>query len=273
MNETLATVDVSAFPSRRYAPVGRCIYCGTFSAKLGKEHIIPFGLAGNALVLAKASCGTCESITGGFEQSCLRTILGPFRLRVGSPTRNPKERPDKLPLTLAKLVREEPVATETILVPVQEFPLVFLGLRMRAAGILSRDDPAESDKIIDFALWTRHNEEDTKKYMGAAGSAVRLGQIKPRFFGQMVAKIAYSWAVAEFGYGNFKPLVTDFILGKTGIMNHWVGGDWEIPPPTKAAFEIKGTVREERGRKFLLVNVRLFSFFETPQYHVVVGEI
>ena len=65
MHEIQSDIDLSKFQSRRYAPVGRCIYCGAFSNALTKEHIIPFGLAGNALVLPKASCQTCAAITGG----------------------------------------------------------------------------------------------------------------------------------------------------------------------------------------------------------------
>jgi len=77
------------------------------SNKLNDEHIIPFGLAGNAYVLKKASCTSCGSITGKVEQACLRRMLGPFRIRVGSPTRNPKERPEKIITSLHKKDRRK----------------------------------------------------------------------------------------------------------------------------------------------------------------------
>lgn len=55
--------------SPRYAPVGRCIYCGGTSyseahpgRRLGDEHIIPLQLRGT-LVLPEASCKACEVIT------------------------------------------------------------------------------------------------------------------------------------------------------------------------------------------------------------------
>jgi hypothetical protein len=267
-----ATVDISAFPTRVYEPVRRCIYCGAFSKHLGKEHILPFGLAGNALILPRACCKTCESIITVFEQNCLRKILGPFRLRVGSPSRSPKDRPQTIPLTHAKTFQGQIFPTETTLVPVAEFPLAFIGLRMRTAGVLLREDATETDKIVDFVMWSRFNDAEVKKYT-SPGAGIRIGQIRPRSFGQLLAKIAYGWTVAEVGYGKFKSLVTPFILGKDPYMNHWVGGDWDIPAATDAAFEIKGTAHQTRGRTFLVVNIRLFPFFETPKYHVVVGEI
>ena len=62
-------------------------------------------LAGDALILSKASCKTCESITGKFERTLLRTILGPFRIKIGAPTRRPNERPDTLEMQLARVDR------------------------------------------------------------------------------------------------------------------------------------------------------------------------
>ncbi|MFQ5853427.1 MAG: hypothetical protein ACE5JU_22945 [Candidatus Binatia bacterium] len=57
-----------------YPPVGRCIYCPA-TDDLRREHIIPFGLDGTA-VLPAASCSTCARITGAFEAQVLR---GPMR--------------------------------------------------------------------------------------------------------------------------------------------------------------------------------------------------
>ena len=61
-----------------YKPHGRCIYCGTIDA-LQREHIIPFGLSGSA-VLPKASCRRCAEITGRFENDVLRGPLWAVRV-------------------------------------------------------------------------------------------------------------------------------------------------------------------------------------------------
>jgi hypothetical protein len=77
-----------------FAPVGRCIYCGSTDS-LSDEHIIPFALGGD-LILPEASCSCCRKITGQFEQTCCRLIMGPTRIRMKIQTRRPKERPDRL---------------------------------------------------------------------------------------------------------------------------------------------------------------------------------
>jgi hypothetical protein len=260
-------------PPEKFPPVNRCIYCGSYSNKLADEHIIPFGLAGNALILRKASCKTCESITGGFEQTCLRTILGPFRIRVGAPTRNPKDRPEKLSIALAKSVDGKPVETGKVEIESKDFPLVFLGLRLRPPGILE-GLPVSSN--LNGEIWSRFNTEEAKKQnlVPSVGepAGFKLGQINPVIFGRMLAKIAYSYGVAKVGYGAFRPLPLRLILEKTDTMCHWVGGDWEIPPVESTLHRLEVYKQTAFGRTFLVVSIRLFSFYETPLYRVVVGD-
>jgi hypothetical protein len=268
-------LNIVTEPRRRFAPVGRCIYCGTFSNNLTKEHIVPFGLSGDALVLPKASCTTCASNTGGFEQTCLRTILGPFRLRINSPTRNPKERPSELPVHRARKGDDGSfIHTETIVVPSGQFPLSFIGLRLRRAGIL---DGKIASSDVNGELFARVNEEEAKKLFPTSNGkpidqhGIRIGQIKPSTFARLIAKIGYSYAVAILGYGSFRPLVTDLILGKTDTLSHWVGGDWEIPAANPSAIQLDVKTIVAHDISFVVADVRLFPFFETPQYHVVVG--
>ena len=260
-------------PSRRYPPVGRCIYCRAHSNNLKLEHIVPFGLAGNALLLPKASCTRCESITGGFEQTCLRTIFGRFRIRIGAPTRNPKDRPKTLDLVR---VRRESTGSFTTLsveeIPSQEFPLAFIGLRLRPAGILEGLPPSPN---VNGELWSRLSDQDMERFKtGGNQEGIFLGKFKPIVFARLLAKIAHAYAIAEMGFGSFRPLVTDLILGETDTLSVWVGGDWDIPPATPdGIYELACNIVTAQGKRFVVVTLRLFSFFGTPKYHVVVGEL
>jgi hypothetical protein len=65
--------------TKRYPPVGRCIYCGV-SYDLREEHIVPFSLGG-VLILPKASCRKCENITHRFEYTCARQVFGKLTVR------------------------------------------------------------------------------------------------------------------------------------------------------------------------------------------------
>jgi hypothetical protein len=64
--------------TKRFPPVGRCVYCGVYSDKLEMEHVLPFGIAGNAMLLPKSSCRTCASITGStYRFNAALTSLAP----------------------------------------------------------------------------------------------------------------------------------------------------------------------------------------------------
>src|SRR5262245_41775945 len=96
MVESVAPIEI-ATPPKRYRPAGRCIYCGRRATKLSKEHIIPYGLAANSLVLPSASCRRCQQQTRDFETICLRHMWWPFRTRIGAPSRG-KEKPTEFEL-------------------------------------------------------------------------------------------------------------------------------------------------------------------------------
>jgi hypothetical protein len=122
---------------RRYPAVGRCIYCGAYSNKLQDEHIIPFGLAGNLLVLPKASCRTCASITGKIEHYCLRETLGNFRIKIGAPTRRPKERPKTIEIAKGKYNKERgSLELQTVTILSADLPFMYPSLTFPNAVIL-----------------------------------------------------------------------------------------------------------------------------------------
>jgi hypothetical protein len=259
------------FTPERFPPVNRCIYCGSHSNKLSDEHIIPFGLAGDAYVLKKASCTNCGRITGKFEQACLRKTLGPFRIRVGSPTRNPKERPEKLLHYFTRKIDGKHVPAGTKEIAAKDFPLTYLALRLHPPGIL-QGLPVSNE--VRGELWFRTDMEEAKKQnLTSDTESIVFAQINPLKFARMLAKIAYSYAVAKVGYGKFRPLVLKLILGKTDTLSHWVGGDWDIPPADQWSVHTLEIYQQEAvGRTFLVVSIRLFPFFGTPVYRVVVGD-
>jgi hypothetical protein len=81
---------------QRYMPAGACIYCGSRNSMgaspLSVEHIVPVGLGGE-LILPRASCENCASITIRNERFCLRKMLLEVRAQLGLPTGRPGNRP------------------------------------------------------------------------------------------------------------------------------------------------------------------------------------
>ena len=73
-----------------YPFIDKCIYCGS-EEDLRKEHTIPYSLNG-LLLLKKASCETCATITSRFEGSFMHDTLEVARAVMQYQTRRPKNR-------------------------------------------------------------------------------------------------------------------------------------------------------------------------------------
>ncbi|MCC6942212.1 MAG: hypothetical protein IT551_11465, partial [Novosphingobium sp.] len=74
--------------SKTYAPVGRCIYCGTTEGPLTTEHIIPYCMGGN-LKLPEASCEEHRVLTQKLEERNFGQFLKPYRTKIGIQSSNP----------------------------------------------------------------------------------------------------------------------------------------------------------------------------------------
>ena len=107
-----------------FPPVGFCIYCGA-KDNLGEEHIIPFGLGGNLILPAAASCIQCSDITGRqVEGAILNAHWGTHgvpRLRMNLPSRTLKKRPKRRILRVTSLDGD----VRTISVNASEIPACF----------------------------------------------------------------------------------------------------------------------------------------------------
>ena len=84
---------------RRKVPVqggGSCIYCGSDGGADGlrDEHIVPYSLGGNAVLLA-ASCSACEKITSYLDGYLAKAIYGDLRVHSGVQSR--RGHPELLP--------------------------------------------------------------------------------------------------------------------------------------------------------------------------------
>jgi hypothetical protein len=205
-----------------YPPVGHCIYCGTNGEKLSKEHVVPFGLAGNWMILPKASCRSCAEITRDIEQFCLRWMLGPLRIRLKMPTRREKERPSELPLEYIRIDGQK----EQVMVPSKEFPLSCTGFKFPAPGLLRGLPPSED---AEGEVYIRYINGEFQNHMQPEGQRVKIGTFSILEFSRMLAKIAHAYAIAEFGENTFIPLLPDLILGKSTTPLYLVGGDVSGP--------------------------------------------
>jgi len=263
---SLVTYPPRSAETRRFAPVGRCIYCGESDGVLTDEHIIPFSLGGT-LILPKSSCKRCEKITHRFEGVVGREIFGKFRAKHNLPTRRPKERPTHFPVGTSAGV---------INVSALEHPTELFVYKFKPANALA-DLPASFDTSthhwvpVAISNW-KELDEFAKSHKWDGKVQIRM---RPIEYARMLAKIAHCYAVAFLGYGSFKPLTIDLILGRTENISYTVGGDWDIPPSLKDGghlLNLEFLINVIRRQFLILVEIRLFSSAGTPNYRVVAGK-
>lgn len=256
-------------PTFNYPPVGHCIYCDSPTTDLGDEHIIPFALNGG-MVLPKASCHQCEKIIQPYEMTVARRIFGHFRIKHNVQTRNKKQRPDNIRIgTLLPNGKRG-----TAYVPVLDHPVMLFVYKFQLATYLQCYPPeVEKNTWLPIAL-SNKEELDAfieKYHWDRMNKLVAV----PVEFARQLAKIAYSYVVAEIGIGNFTPMqmTLDTIMCRTTNVCHVVGGNEELPPPDPRGMHLLGITvyMKEPMRPLIIAGLRLFPAFEMPEYHVVVG--
>ena len=263
--------------TKTYAPVGRCIYCGTteWSAqqqrKMGDEHIIQEGIGGR-LVLPEASCKTCEEATSAVELEWLRGAYQTARVQKGLGKK--KKRPPRfLPL---QVVKGNKTTWESV--PLEKYPAMIVTLCFDKPEILSDCAPVAKVLSGGVAIGILPTFGQLLKPFldqGAVTFVPPRASATSTHLGRMLAKIAHSYAVAELGIDKFSPFLQNIILG-TDICHipHYVGGTMDVPTVIDEVYEIElTTMASLGGRSYLVCIIRLLSDVKgMPEYWVVVGE-
>jgi hypothetical protein len=252
-------------PDERYPEMGLCIYCGA-TERLDDEHIIPFGLGGNA-VLPKASCRGCAEVTSKFERTVLRGPLRPIRVALGIQSRR-KHRgaPTILPLRVRRGGE-----WATLQLPFPEYPLVLdffvFGTPGYADTSYTGGLRVRGSQTFSFGL----RPEVVKARLGAEQiSAPR--QYAPTDFAKMTAKVGYAMAVAIGAVvpSRGRPDVVRSILGQVDQIGRWVGTIAD-PRVIKSDLLHEVTVHREEQKDFLFARVQYLTAVGSPIYGVILG--
>ena len=259
------------FTEKTFPPLNTCMYCGT-SDELTDEHIVPYGLVGNWLILPKSSCKTCAKKTSAVELAVLRGTLDLFRNATGSPTRRPKQRSAAPRVPIGRRFGRGPIQPthEGVRIPLEELPRVYVCLKMGLPGVLLGGAPADEYPIEIFSIHPSKTSPAFRR-ISQRREALRLASIHPLFYMRFLAKVAHAFAVGELGLGGFVPVLSDVILGNDDHARYWVGGTDEVPPPEDRLINFQMGTASRDGQDYILVFVRLYASLGTPQYVVVVG--
>lgn len=258
----------------RYKPLNYCLYClcSEAAAKdlhpdgLTEEHIVPLALNGS-LVVPKAVCRVCQTITGAPEQQALNSdFLVPRLLLELKRRRAKKKPPKKLPLVAAgQQMDAADLEVFNIELTVAQYPPIFQLLSLRSAGLLVGEDRPDGSL----------NEVRCTFCDLGVRSRVTVSSVTTRTphqhtaFSYSLAKMAYAYAIAELGRGAFEgEALRSVLLGKRGDIYNFVGG--LLIPETGTRAVLHRLSLRTRG-DWTTVVVHLFASTGVAPYEVVVG--
>jgi hypothetical protein len=287
---------------RRYAPLGRCMYCLATGVKLSEEHLIPKSLGGR-LTLRDAVCEPCRIATGRLEQATLdrdfvvpKTLLalrrrrargkGPARLpRIGVAVpahRGGQGLGDKevdvgaffgggagmddggsVPVEAGSDAEE---ASSVLDLVASEFPRGFALPAFEPAGLLCDTDRTLASPRVEYVA--------CRLQVGAPSRDARATTrplVDPHAFGYSLAKWAYSYAVAERGVACCDMhAMRQLLAGQRSDVFNFVG--------TSASREagrrdwLHSLSLQRRG-DWLTVVLNVLGSSGMPPYEVVVGSM
>lgn len=249
----------------QYTPIGRCIYCGS-TADLTREHIIPYGLSGTA-VLPEASCKACAQITSKVELQVLRGSMRPARM-----VRRLRSRKQYAGVTETQRLTVICNGVEKkVDLPLEQYPIL-LTLPIFPVPQYLSGAQASGIKVSGIhSILFGPTPADVLMKLGGQEIRITTASDHPHAFPRMLAKIAYASSIA-LGFDKIlegSSFVLPAILGIKDDIGQWVGT--VNGPNTKYPCLHRVAMRFERG--LLIAEVQLFSDSETPSYCVVLGEL
>ncbi len=266
---------------KEYPSFGECLYCGAHAGdvELTDEHIVPFSLGGNAVIL-DGSCKTCAKETTKIENEVGRKVWWDFRTNIGEQTRRPKERPKVGPFT----VSINSAAPEVMTVPIPDRPFFTPMPVWGMPGLLTAGQPSANfqEYKAHVFYWVPPNIREILdlRHGDVAELPFPNFRIDHEKFARAIAKIAYCQTVAHYGLHGFRRLVLpDIILGRYSQVPYFVGCPLVNPEPPadpKVKHIVQLSVVDRGHLKLLLGKVRLFANSGTtehgsPTYYVVCG--
>lgn len=256
-------------PFKRYSSISECIYCGAIGIELTHEHVLPRGIAGNALIFEKASCKTCaHKFNLEFENTILKQTMYPFRFKIGAPSKKKATWPTAINVLHHRL-SGEPSRVQVRAYTQDALPLGLIAPRLRSPKIFTGEAATFLDTVD---AWSNINSQELSQlYLSEAPVRVYVGQIDVSKFCRFLAKIAYAYIVGELGKNSFTPLLMPFINGQSQTFTDLVGGDYEIEAATENLHEIAPYVWHSDVDKYICVRLRLFACYGAPTYHLIVG--
>lgn len=278
----LSEFDLDKREARRVPSPGKCIYCYDPSPALTDEHVIPYALAANTLILEKSCCKTCQEIIQPYEQEVLKKQLGIFRAQVDAPTRNKKDRPTEARLHFFEANAEGELVRNlgSRLMPIGEIPVMF-SLWASPPPRLLRVPNQPIDE--NGGPWTFVEKDVANSLCRAVGEekgvshvAMKVGEVNRLHYLRSLAKTAHAFAVATLGLDAFEPLLLDLILNRSNDVAEYVGDSnvdspFDLHPAHTLQIAI-GEAADGPAKGYLISRIQLYPMLNSPAHLVVLGK-
>jgi len=203
-------------------------------------------------------------------------MYGPLRLLYNLPSRRRKKRPEKLPLKV-KFSAEQP-DWELVDVKQEEYPFLVTFPYFGAPGILAGKSLHESEGPTTRSLWIRGGcpFASFDEFLPALARKLNAYSLFPESkadvpsFCRLLAKIAYSFAVAEIRTQAFAADLANIILGKDlNFCRYYIGSVFQDEPPRNILHDLAIL---KFSSNVVAVKIRLLCKLGTPTYFVVVSK-
>lgn len=224
--------------------------------------LLPSGEPG--MVLRKASCNSCATITSAFERTVLRKLWQPIRAGLNLRSYRKKDVPRFYPVQI-----ERNGIPEEVTLPLADFPAVTMFPTFKPPGCLTGE-------CLENGIGVNGNFTiqvagplltDVALKLGASKISVTC-TFERHTYERLLCKVAYCYAVTQLGLDSIENnFIVPIILGNSPQVGQWLGCDGKVllNPNNFHSFGI--SVQDG----VIHCRVRLFARFGAPEYHVVVG--
>jgi hypothetical protein len=264
---------VQYITTKKYMPVGQCIYCGSRS-NLGDEHIIPYSLGGG-MILPDASCYECGKVTSYINGYAARHLFDEARAALNIRTRHRSHRATKRRLLVTIAEKQQYVD-----LPINDYPNT-IALPNWAPPNFLTGAPEIADWPLEMVSWTQWIPQETLDRLEIQHYRISTRSIKTKMLIRLLAQIAHADATAMIGHGSFIPFLSGVILDEHyDYPRRFVGClPFAFAPFPQPVHQTKGQIYRRNGVDYYVVTIRLFPEMGhphergTPVYVAVVGQM
>ncbi len=258
-----------------YPPVQQCIYCKTKTlpagvARFTDEHIIPLAFGGS-LILRQASCAACARIINQqIESPILLKEWINLRIKRDWPSRGKRRKTKRSTHVIVNNIDGTQMK-----IPISEYACPVPCYLFKEARIFTKEERGDDNFRWTMRIYSDEKDDATmkKKYPLWDGNYNIF--TRPFIFARMLAKIGFSFAVAEYGLDNFNDNISNIVLGYNDDVLYNVGSNMDVERPLLGSSHILEMYIFHDGKScpLLVVEIKLLAETSSPRYHVVVGDI